>query len=170
MSTQASVEREIRALRRWHLRRRAVWVALARTWLLALVLVVAGSVLVGSVLGSDPWLLLGPWLAVGAVTIFLLDAALVPWRAGRMFRSIVMAQSPPGTALGADVGPDRFVLDTPDTSFAISTDAMTRLTWVEGCLVIDTRTDKFFVVPGELLDDHAWSVLETALGDRLRRV
>lgn len=169
MATRDSVEREVRALTRWHLRRGALWRPWIRLWGATLALAVVVWVVTTRILTGDAaattWL-----LPLVIVLLAAADAALVPRRSRRMFESIVMAQSPPGTPVHASFDVARFEMGGPDATYTVSTDALTFGTWAEGCLVLDTRTEKFYVLPGELVDDEARSVVDTVLGDRQRRL
>jgi hypothetical protein len=166
--TAESLEREVRALRRWHLRRPALWRVWGRSWGMVLAAVLVGSLLLGWWLASDPWALDPALVAVVALVVAGVDALTLGRRSERMFRRLVSSQCPPGTPVQASFDATRFSFTTPDASTAVATDAITRGTWVENCLVVDTRTEKFLVLPGDLLDGEAWAVVTAVLGPRLR--
>ncbi|HET7761653.1 MAG TPA: hypothetical protein VFL46_04765 [Phycicoccus sp.] len=170
VSSAEVIDREVRAMRRWHLRRPVVW----RSWALSWVASALGVVLVVEVsrrAGLTSWG--GPtvyvlFLVVLAL-IMLLDAlVLLPWRVSRLFRRIVAAQCPPGTPVRASFDATAFTFATPDASYTIATDAITGGTWADGVLVLDTRTDKFYVLAGELFDPRGWLLVNSVLGPRLR--
>jgi hypothetical protein len=157
-------------MRRWHLRRPVLWRSWAFSWVasaLGVVLVVEVSRRAGLTSWGGP-AVYGVFLVILAL-IMLLDAlVLLPWRASRLFRRIVAAQCPPGTPVRATFDATAFTFATPDASFTIATDAITRGTWADGVLVLDTRTDKFYVLAGELFDPQGWLLVNSVLGPRLR--
>ena len=170
VSSAEVIEREVRAMRRWHLRRPVLWRSWALSWAasaLGVVLVVEVSHRVGLTSWGGPTVF-GVFLVILAL-IMLLDAlVLLPWRVSRLFRRIVAAQCPPGTPVRATFDASAFTFATPDASFTIATDAITRGTWADGVLVLDTRTDKFYVLAGELFDPQGWLLVNSVLGPRLR--
>ncbi|WP_377643169.1 hypothetical protein [Oryzobacter terrae] len=161
------VEREVRAATRWHLRRPAVWRSFAGTWVLAFVLVALVQWVMPTARPAHPWLF-GLAALVAAAGLVCLDAFVaLPWRTRRMFRRLVSAQAPPGTPIHAAWSPDSWSIGTFAATYTIATSSVTRGTWVEDVLVIDTTTDKFYLVAGELLSPSAWMVVSDVLGDRL---
>jgi len=164
------IDREVRAMRRWHLRRPVLWRSWALSWAasgLGVVLVVEVSRRAGLTSWGGP-AVYGVFLVILAL-IMLLDAlVLLPWRVSRLFRRIVAAQCPPGTPVRATFDATAFTFATPDASFTIATDAITRGTWADGVLVLDTRTDKFYVLAGELFDPEGWLLVNSVLGPRFR--
>jgi hypothetical protein len=165
--TAEVTEREVRAATRWHLRRPAVWRSFALTWVVALVLVGLAQVLLPAVTPSSPWLF-GAAVVVVVTLLVSVDAFVaLPWRTRRMFRRMIRAQAPAGTPVHASWSPDAWSIGTFAATHTIATSSVTRGTWVEDVLVIDTMTDKFYLVAGELLTPSAWMVVSDVLGDRL---
>jgi hypothetical protein len=161
------VEREVRAATRWHLRRPAVWRGFAATWLLAFVLVALVQWVMPAGPPAHPWLF-GSAVALAAVALVCLDAFVaLPWRTRRMFRRLISAQAPPGTPVHASWSLDAWSIGTYAATHTIATSSVTRGTWVEDVLVLDTTTEKFYLVAGELLSPSAWMVVSEVLGDRL---
>ena len=165
--TAEVTEREVRAATRWHLRRGSVWRSFAITWVVAFVLVGLTQLLMPPVRPSSPWVFaLGA--VVAAALVVLADAFVaLPWRTRRMFRRMIRAQAPVGTPVHASWSHDAWSIGTFAATHTIATSSVLRGTWVEDVLVIDTTTDKFYLVAGELLTPSAWMVVSDVLGDRL---
>lgn len=166
MTTEV-VEREVRAATRWHLRRPTVWRSFAATWVVAFLLVGLAEWVMPPVDPANPWLL-GLAAVVTGATLVALDAFVaLPWRTRRMFRRMIAAQAPAGTPIHASWSHEAWAIGTYAATYTIATSSVTRGTWVEDVLVIDTTTDKFYLVAGELLTPSAWMVVSEVLGDRL---
>ena len=165
--TAEVTEREVRAATRWHLRRASVWRSFALTWVVAFVLVGLAQVVMPPVTPASPWLF-GLAAAAVAAALVAVDALVaLPWRTRRMFRRMVRAQAPVGTPVHACWTHDAWSIGTFAATHTIATSSVVRGTWVEDVLVIDTTTDKFYLVAGELLTPSAWMVISDVLGDRL---
>lgn len=170
VSTADVIDREVRAMRRWHLRRPVLWRSWALSWVVSAVAVVLAVEALRRT-GVTSWggaAAYGTFLVVLALLMVLDALVLLPWRVSRLFRRIVTAQCPPGTPVHATFDATAFTFATPDASFTIATDAVTRGTWADGVLVLDTRTDKFYVLAGELFDPEGWLLVNSVLGSRLR--
>ncbi len=162
------MRQEVRAVQRTHWTRWRQWL---RGWVVQWVLLLP-------VVGVAFWFLHGSsgslstavtvgLLVVSVLVVMALDLATMPWRVGRVVRRAVMLQSPPGTPVKGIFEENRIGFVTPDASHAVSTGVVERATWVENCLVLDTTTDKFYIVHGALLSDEAWQVVTKAFGPRL---
>ncbi len=170
VTSEESVRQVVRAIQRTHWRRFPHWWrAWAAQWA---IVVVAMAMLTWLFPARDsvPVPLTMASSAFALVVLFGLDIATMPWRVGRTVRKSLLLQAPPGTVVKGTFEENRVGFATPDATHAVSTGAVTRATWVEGCLVLDTKADKFYTLHGSLVSDEAWRVVTRALGARLHRV
>ncbi|MFQ6173195.1 hypothetical protein ACK8HX_16450 [Oryzobacter sp. R7] len=166
MTTEVA-EREARAATRRHLRRPVVWRSFAATWVVGFVLAGAAQWVLGPIRPGNPWLFGLSTLLVAGVLVALDAFVALPWRTRRAFRRMVAAQAPPGTPIHASWSHTTWSIGTFAATHTILTSSVTGGTWVEDVLVVDTSTDKFYLVAGELLTPSAWMVISDVLGDRL---
>ena len=166
MTTEV-VEREVTAATRWHLRRALVWRSFAATWVVGFALAAAAQWVLGPIRPGNPWLFTLSTLLVAGALVAADGFLALPWRTRRAYRRMITAQAPPGTPIHAAWSHTTWSIGTYAATHTILTSSVTGGTWVEDVLVIDTETDKFYLVAGELLTPSAWMVISDVLGDRL---
>ncbi|MGL4175461.1 MAG: hypothetical protein ACRCSN_05230 [Dermatophilaceae bacterium] len=165
------IDRYVRVLQRYVLRQRRFWTQ-AVTVFLALVVILAAVVVVAHLEGAEPSSAVSsPWFTAALLPIVALASVLAvrkEW--GRVFRRLLTAHGPPRTSVGVWVGGDELAVTTQDAVHRLRTTAVTRATWVDDLLVVETGTDMLYLVRGDLLGADGWSLLEAHLRCRVRRI
>lgn len=160
------LERHVRALQRWVTSTGRFWKPVLFLAVGLVVLIPAGAVVIGLVEDADPGAIAVPVLAgLPLVPVLVAVSVLVDrWRWGRLFRRHLVLHAPPGTSVGIEVGLEDVSLRTRDAVHRIRVDAITRATWVDALLVLETRTELFYAVSADLIGPDGWALL----GARLR--
>lgn len=160
------LERHVRALQRWVVRTSRFRTPVLFVGVGLLVLVPAGVVGVGFLEGADPGSI-GRMVALGLalVPVLTVASALVDrWRWGRLFRTHLVRQAPHGTSVGIEVALEDVTITTRDAVHRFRVEAITRATWVDRLLVLETRTELFYAVSAELIGPDGWALLDSRLG------